>query len=61
MATIRLHDSELGNAPAWKLFEAVKVARADPEDAAPARSYRDYAVTVDEAALPAGVTCTRMG
>ena len=55
------HDSELGCAPAWKLFEAVKVARKDPADTAPARAYTDYAVTVDEAALPAGVTCTRMG
>ena len=55
------HDSELGNAPAWKLFDAVKVSRKDPEDAASARSFRDYTVTVDEAALPEGVTCSRMG
>jgi len=55
------HDSELGCAPAWKLFEAVKVARTAPADAAPARSYQDYTVTVDEASLPAGITCTRMG
>ena len=26
----------------------------------PARSYQDYEVTVDEADLPEGVTCTRM-
>ena len=25
------------------------------------RSYGDYTVTVDEAALPVGVTCTRLG
>ena len=37
------------------------VSRKDPEDTAPARSYQDYAVTVDESALPAGVTCQRMG
>ena len=55
------HDSELGCAPAWKLFEAVTVARKDPTDPAPARSYRDYVVHVDEAALPAGITCQRMG
>ena len=55
------HDSELGNAPAWKLFDAVKISRRDPEDAASARSFRDYTVTVDEAALPEGVTCSRMG
>ncbi len=54
------HDSELGNAPAWKLFDAVQVERADPNDHAPARSYKDYTVTVDEASIPAGVHCTRM-
>ena len=55
------HDSELGCAPAWKLFESVRIERQNADDQAPARSWRDYAVTVDEAALPAGVTCTRMG
>ena len=55
------HDSELGNAPAWKLFDTVKVSRANPEDTASARSFRDYVVTVEEAALPEGVTCMRMG
>ena len=53
------HDSELGNAPAHKLFELVDVRRN--EDVDTPRSYRDYTVTVDEANLPAGVTCTRMG
>ncbi len=55
------HDSELGCAPAWKLFDAVTVARKHPDEAGPARSYQDYIVSVDEAALPAGVTCQRMG
>lgn len=55
------HDSELGCAPAWKLFDTVKVERAHPDDPSPARSYGDYQVTVDEAALPAGVTCRRLG
>ena len=55
------HDSELGCAPAYKLFDSVKVLRRNAEDPAPARSYQDYTVTVDEAALPAGITCTRMG
>ena len=55
------HDSELGCAPAWKLFDTVTVARKDPEDPAPARSYQDYTVSVDEASLPDGVTCQRMG
>lgn len=55
------HDSELGCAPAWKLFEAVHVDRKDPNDLAPARSYQDYTVSVDESALPSGVACVRMG
>ena len=54
------HDSELGCAPAWKLFDTVSVKRKT-EDGAPARAYSDYTVTVDEAALPAGVTVRRMG
>ena len=52
------HDSELGNAPAHKLFEAVKVRRATA-DTAP-RGYTDYAVEVDTASLPDGVTCQRL-
>lgn len=55
------HDSELGCAPAHKLFERVQVKRKDTSDPAPARSYQDYTVAVDEESLPAGVTCTRMG
>lgn len=51
------YDSELGCAPAHKLFDTVKVTRTHPEDITPARSYQDYVVTVDEAALPEGVTC----
>lgn len=51
------HASELGNAPAYKLFDAVTVQRNDPTT--PARSYRDYTVTVSDA-LPEGVTCERM-
>ena len=54
------HDSELGCAPAWKLFETVKVARVNPNDTMPARSYQDYTVCVDENALPAGITCKRI-
>lgn len=53
------HESELGNAPAYKLFDLVKVARKT--DVVTPRSYGDYEVTVDEASLPSGVTCQRMG
>lgn len=51
------HDSELGNAPAYKLFDAVQVQRNT--DVIAPRSYRDYTVTVAET-LPEGVTCERM-
>ena len=52
------HDSELGNAPSYKLFDLIKVERK-PEVTA-SRSYSDYIITVDENSVPAGVTCTRM-
>ena len=55
------HDSELGCTPAWKLFDAVTVSRKDPQNTSPARSFQDYIVSVDEAALPAGITCQRLG
>ena len=55
------HDSELGCCPAWKLFDAVKVTRKNPDDQSPARAYTDYTVSVDEASLPDGVTCKHMG
>lgn len=52
------HDSELGCAPAYKLFDAVKIDRVP--DVENPRKYGDYIVAVDEN-LPQGVTCTRMG
>ena len=47
------HDSVLGNAPANKLFDLVKVEKVC--DGAP-RSFGDYTVTIDKAGLPANVT-----
>ena len=52
------HDSELGEAPAWKLFKLVDVQRK-PEIAAP-RSFEDYQFSVDTDHLPQGVTCQIM-
>ena len=52
------HDSELGNAPAHKLFELVKAEKK--KDVTAPRSYNDYVVTVDDTHVPQGVTCTRM-
>lgn len=53
------HESELGNAPAYKLFDAVKVERREGVTAP--RSYGDYRVSIDEGAIPQGVTHTVMG
>ncbi len=53
------HDSEFGNAPAWKLFDLVKAERR-AEVSSP-RSYTDYNVTIDEDSLPEGVRCEVMG
>ena len=50
------HSGELGDAPAYKLFDAVQVKKTVDVP----RRYQDYEVTVDEASIPEGVTCTRM-
>ena len=47
------HNSPLGNAPANKLFDLVKVKKVC--DGA-SRSFSDYTVTIDKAGLPANVT-----
>lgn len=52
------HDSELGSAPAHKLFDAVTVVRKGGVDVP--RSFADYTVAVDEKKIPAGVTVTTM-
>jgi len=49
------HDSMLGNAPAHKLFDLVKVQRATDESI-PARAFSDYNVTIDRNNKPKGVT-----
>ena len=48
------HDSKLGNAPANKLFDLVKVEKK--EEIETPRSLADYTISVDTAALPKGVT-----
>ena len=51
------HDSVLGNAPANKLFDLVKVEKKS--EGAP-RSFSDYEVTIDRDGIPAGVTLEEM-
>lgn len=50
------HSTELGDAPAYKLFDAVKIKRVNE----PARKFSDYKVEIDQAEIPESVTCTRM-
>jgi CRISPR-associated protein Csd2 len=51
------HDSALGSAPSHKLFETVKIVRKPGVEVA--RSFADYDLTVDESAIPDGVTLIR--
>ena len=52
------HESELGNAPAHALFDRISPRLRNGVTSA--RSFSDYEVAVDEAALPAGVTLLRI-
>lgn len=47
------HDSILGNAPANKLFDLVKIEKNTDN---PPRAFCDYTVTIDKNAIPTGVT-----
>ncbi|HDL1147410.1 TPA: type I-C CRISPR-associated protein Cas7/Csd2 [Mannheimia haemolytica] len=49
------HDSELGNQPAHKLFDSVKVERINGEKDTPAKDYDDYRISVQAEGLT-GVT-----
>lgn len=51
------HESELGNAPSYRLFDTVHVNRVNKD--VPARSYKDYEVSVDTESLPDKVTVIR--
>ncbi|MEM5790239.1 MAG: type I-C CRISPR-associated protein Cas7/Csd2 [Syntrophobacteraceae bacterium] len=52
------HESKMGKAPAHKLFDLIKVERANGVSG-PARMFSDYVVKLDEASMPAGVTIER--
>ncbi len=47
------HNSALGNAPAHKLFDAIKVSRVD--ESKPARAFADYHIEIDKTVIPAGI------
>lgn len=46
------HEHAMGNAPAHKLFDTVKVERVDGRGDTPARSFDDYRVSVENGSLP---------
>lgn len=48
------HDSPLGNAPAHKLFDLIRIERSGDENI-PVRSFSDYSITIRKEDLPAGV------
>lgn len=51
------HDSELGNAHAYALFDRIQIRRKNGVEVP--RSFSDYDVTIDESAMPSGVTLIR--
>lgn len=53
------HASELGNAPANKLFDLVRVERAGNTDLPP-RNFSDYKVIIDKSDVPQGVDIIEM-
>ncbi|MBR2836141.1 MAG: type I-C CRISPR-associated protein Cas7/Csd2 [Coriobacteriales bacterium] len=48
------HESKLGNAPSYMLFDTVTVKRLIPEDQE-ARHFEDYVIDVDKTKIPEGV------
>ena len=51
------HSKELGDCPAYKLFDAVEVKKQD--DVLYPRQYRDYSVTIHEGQIPQSVEISR--
>ncbi|MFH1496615.1 MAG: type I-C CRISPR-associated protein Cas7/Csd2 [Verrucomicrobiota bacterium] len=52
------HNSQLGNAPSHKLLEAVTIKRKATVEVP--RAFADYDVTLDDSAIPSGVTVHRL-
>ena len=52
-----IHDNQLGKAPSHSLFDMVKVVKKEAVDLV--RSFADYDLTIDEAAIPSGVSLSR--
>jgi len=52
------HSSEFGNAPAYKLFEKIKVQRKDTDKVA--RAYDDYEIIIEKENLPESIELIEM-
>lgn len=52
------HSSEFGNAPAYKLFEKIKIVRKDKEKVT--RAYSDYEIAIDRKNFPENVELIEM-
>lgn len=52
------HSTALGNAPAHKLFDTIKINRIN--ESKPARSFSDYSITIDKDSIPDGVELIEM-
>lgn len=52
------HENKLGNAPAHRLFDLVQVNLR--ESGKTPRAFRDYEVTINEEAVPSGITMTAL-
>lgn len=52
------HSTALGNAPAYQLFDAIKIKKKDQSK--PARSFEDYLVSIDKASIPQGIEIIEM-
>jgi CRISPR-associated protein Csd2 len=53
------HADKLGSAPAYELFERIRVTQSDEHK--PPRSYADYMIEIPGSSdLPPGVTLTRI-
>lgn len=52
------HDNHMGNAPAYRLFQRIRVSRIEGIEAP--RKFEDYVVQVEGEDLPSGITLTRL-
>lgn len=54
------HDHPMGNAPAHTLFDTVTVRRSQGDQGSPAHCFSDYLISIDQAAIPAGVSVAEL-